>query len=44
METDFEATHYYDPLNLTFPSGAYICVVDIDNRYFEISFGAKRKR
>jgi aerobic carbon-monoxide dehydrogenase large subunit len=30
MEAGFEATHYYDPPNLTFPSGAYICVVDID--------------
>jgi aerobic carbon-monoxide dehydrogenase large subunit len=30
MEPGFEATHYYDPPNLTFPSGAYICVVDID--------------
>jgi len=30
MEGGFEATHYYDPPNLTFPSGAYICIVDID--------------
>ncbi|MBK7372010.1 MAG: carbon-monoxide dehydrogenase large subunit [Saprospiraceae bacterium] len=30
LEAGFEATHYYDPPNLTFPSGAYICVVDID--------------
>jgi carbon-monoxide dehydrogenase large subunit len=30
MQAGFEATHYYDPPNLTFPSGAYICVVDID--------------
>jgi aerobic carbon-monoxide dehydrogenase large subunit len=30
MEAGFEATHYYDPPNLTFPSGAYICVVEID--------------
>ncbi len=30
MEGGFEATHYYDPPNLTFPSGAYICVVDVD--------------
>ncbi len=36
MEAGFEATHYYDPPNLTFPSGAYICVVDIDNETFEI--------
>ena len=30
MEGGFEATHYYDPPNLTFPSGAYICVVEVD--------------
>jgi aerobic carbon-monoxide dehydrogenase large subunit len=30
MEAGFEATHYYDPPNLTFPFGSYICVVDID--------------
>ncbi len=36
MEAGFEATHYYDPPNLTFPSGAYICVVDIDTDTFEI--------
>jgi len=36
MEAGFEATHYYDPPNLTFPSGAYICVVDIDSETFEI--------
>jgi carbon-monoxide dehydrogenase large subunit len=30
MEAGFEAVHYYDPPNLTFPSGAYICVVDVD--------------
>lgn len=36
MEAGFEATHYYDPPNLTFPSGAYVCVVDIDPDTFEI--------
>ncbi len=36
MEAGFEATHYYDPPNLTFPSGAYICVVDIDKETFEV--------
>ena len=36
MEAGFEATHYYDPPNLTFPSGAYICVADIDSDTFEI--------
>jgi carbon-monoxide dehydrogenase large subunit len=30
MEPGLEATHYYDPPNLTFPFGSYICVVDID--------------
>lgn len=36
MEAGFEATHYYDPPNLTFPFGSYICVVDIDKETFEI--------
>jgi len=30
MEAGLEATDYYDPPNLTFPFGSYICVVDID--------------
>jgi len=30
MEPGLEATHYYDPPNLTFPFGSYICVVDLD--------------
>lgn len=30
MEAGLEATTYYDPPNLTFPFGAYICVVDLD--------------
>ena len=30
MEAGLEATHYYDPPNLTDPFGSYICVVDID--------------
>jgi len=30
MEAGLEAVNYYDPPNLTFPFGAYICVVDID--------------
>jgi carbon-monoxide dehydrogenase large subunit len=29
-EPGLEATHYYDPPNMTFPSGAYVAVVDID--------------
>lgn len=32
LEPGLEATHYYDPPNLTFPFGSYICVVDIDSR------------
>ena len=30
VEAGLEAVDYYDPPNLTFPFGAYICVVDID--------------
>jgi aerobic carbon-monoxide dehydrogenase large subunit len=30
MEAGLEGVSYYDPPNLTFPFGAYICVVDID--------------
>jgi carbon-monoxide dehydrogenase large subunit len=30
MEAGLEAVSYYDPPNLTFPFGAYICVIDID--------------
>lgn len=30
MEPGFEATHYYDPPNMTFPNGAYICVVEVE--------------
>jgi len=30
LEAGLEAVHYYDPPNLTFPFGTYICVVDID--------------
>ncbi len=30
MEPGLEAVEYYDPPNMTFPFGAYICVVDID--------------
>ena len=29
-EPGLETTYYYDPPNLTFPHGAYICVVDVD--------------
>ncbi|MFQ5690499.1 MAG: aerobic carbon-monoxide dehydrogenase large subunit [Gemmatimonadota bacterium] len=30
MEAGLEAVHYYDPPNMTYPFGTYICVVDID--------------
>jgi carbon-monoxide dehydrogenase large subunit len=30
IEAGLEAVNYYDPPNLTFPFGSYICVVDID--------------
>ena len=30
MEQGLDATEYYDPPNMTFPFGAYVCVVDVD--------------
>ncbi len=36
MEGGFEAVSYYDPPNLTFPFGSYICVVDIDKGTGEV--------
>ena len=30
MEPGLEAVSYYDPPNMTFPYGAYVCVLDID--------------
>ncbi len=30
VEPGLEAVYYYDPPNLTFPFGTYVCVVDID--------------
>jgi hypothetical protein len=36
MEPGLEATSYYDPPNLTFPFGSYICVVDIDRGTGEV--------
>ena len=36
MEAGLEATAYYDPPNLTFPLGSYICVVDIDKETGEV--------
>jgi len=36
MEPGLEAVNYYDPPNLTFPFGTYICVVDLDKGTGEI--------
>jgi len=36
MEAGLEAVDYYDPPNLTFPFGSYICVVDIDSGTGEV--------
>jgi len=36
LEAGLEAVDYYDPPNLTFPFGTYICVVDIDKGTGEI--------
>ena len=36
MEAGLEAVDYYDPPNLTFPFGAYVCVVDIDRGTGEV--------
>ena len=36
MEAWLEAVSYYDPPNLTFPFGSYICVVDIDSGTGEV--------
>src|SRR5689334_330596 len=36
MEAGLEATDYYDPPNLTFPFGSYICLVDIDSGTGEV--------
>jgi carbon-monoxide dehydrogenase large subunit len=36
LEPGLEATDYYNPPNLTFPFGSYICVVDIDKGTGEV--------
>jgi carbon-monoxide dehydrogenase large subunit len=36
MEAGLEAVDYYDPPNLTFPFGSYICAVDIDRGTGEV--------
>ena len=30
VEPGLEAVSYYDPPNMTYPNGAYICVMEID--------------
>src|SRR5215468_2301904 len=36
MEAGLEAVNYYDPPNLTFPFGTYVCVVDLDRGTGEV--------
>ena len=36
LEAGLEAVHYYDPPNLTFPFGTYVCVIDIDKGTGEV--------
>ena len=36
MEAGLEAVDYYDPPNLTYPFGSYICVIDIDKGTGEV--------
>jgi aerobic carbon-monoxide dehydrogenase large subunit len=36
MEAGLEAVNYYDPPNLTYPFGSYICVIDIDRGTGEV--------
>jgi len=36
MEAGLEAVNYYDPPNLTYPFGSYICVVDVDRGTGEV--------
>ncbi len=36
MEAGLEAVSYYDPPNLTYPFGSYICVVDVDKGTGEV--------
>jgi carbon-monoxide dehydrogenase large subunit len=35
-EPGLEASYYYDPPNMTFPSGAYVAVVDVDRETGEV--------
>ena len=43
MEPGLEAISYYDPPNLTYPFGAYICVADIDVDTGETRSGASTR-
>src|SRR5262249_60023150 len=36
MQPGLEAVNYYDPPNLTFPFGTYVCVLDIDRGTGEV--------
>lgn len=36
LEAGLEAVHYYNPPNMTFPFGSYVCVVDIDRGTGEV--------
>ncbi len=36
LEAGLEAVHYYNPPNMTFPFGTYVCVVDIDRGTGEV--------
>ena len=36
MEAGLEAVSYYDPPNLTYPFGSYICVIDVDKGTGEV--------
>jgi carbon-monoxide dehydrogenase large subunit len=37
LEAGLEAVSYYDPPNLTFPFGSYVCVVDVDRGTGEVT-------
>ena len=38
MEQGLNAVAYYDPPNMTFPFGAYLCVVDVDKYTGETNY------
>jgi len=38
-EPGLEATHVYDPGNFTFPSGAHVCVVEVDTETGQVNIG-----